>query len=252
VQQPGPAASTKINVPLAESENERARPLATLHKKFVVDPAAMSPAAASYFRNRPYLTPEVSRKWKVGYLPRDSGGDSSGGTMRARITYAMHDEQGRVLTWFGRDPQYEEKHAAWKIGDRSKSEPVKFHFVKGYHRGLELLGQHRLAEPEVREEIQRLQHLLITESGNNCLRLSEWNVPAFAVCSNRITREQAERVARWCNELGVTAGVFSTATRKVTMARSKLYSSSLNVAQCVLSGRGRCSMGGSTIGSLRV
>ncbi len=32
-------------------------------------------------------------------------------------------------------------------------------------------------------------------------------VPAFAVCSNRITSAQADKVARWCHELGVVAAV---------------------------------------------
>ena len=204
---PTKTEAAKINVPLAESENERARSVVNLYDKFAIDPSAMNPAAASYIRRRPYMTPELLTKWKVGYLPHDTGGDKSGGTMRGRIVYPIHDEQGRVLTWFGRDPQFEEKHAAWKSSDRSSSEPVKAHFIKNFHRGLEVFGQHRLLEPEVRESIQQLGHLLIVEGPNNVLRLDELRVPAFAVCSNRITREQAERVARWCHELGVTAAV---------------------------------------------
>ncbi len=50
--------------------------------------------------------------------------------MRAKICYPVHDEQGRVLTWFGRDPQFEEKHAIWKTTDRSEREPEKVHFVR--------------------------------------------------------------------------------------------------------------------------
>ena len=41
-----------------------------LDAKFVVDPAAMNPKAASYFRHRPFLTEEACRRWRVGYLPR--------------------------------------------------------------------------------------------------------------------------------------------------------------------------------------
>lgn len=195
------------NVPLAESENERARGLVNLNDKFVTDPASMNPAAASYFRRRPYLTSELCAKWKIGYLPHDTGGDKSGGTMRGKIVYPVHDKRGHVLTWFGRDPQFEEKHAAWKSSDRSQREPEKVHFVKGYCRGLELFGQHRLTEPEVRIAIQSLGHLLIVEGPNNVLRLDTLNVPSLAVCSNRITREQAERVAGWCRELGVVAAI---------------------------------------------
>ena len=43
----------KVNVPLAKSDNERARGLVDLDRKFVVDPAEMPPAASGYFRRRP-------------------------------------------------------------------------------------------------------------------------------------------------------------------------------------------------------
>jgi hypothetical protein len=202
-----PAADVKINVPLAESENERARSVVNLHEKLVVDPAMMHPAAASYFRRRPYLTPDSCRKWKMGYLPQSAGGDRSGGTMRGKIVYPIHDEQGRVLTFFGRDPQFEQKHASWKSSDRSEREPEKVHFVKGYHRGLELFGQHRLNDSEVQQAIKRLGHLLVVEGPNDVIRLDELAIPALAVCSNRITREQAERVAVWSRALHVTVAV---------------------------------------------
>ncbi|MBL9084979.1 MAG: hypothetical protein JNK76_24460 [Planctomycetales bacterium] len=197
----------KVNLPLVESLNERARTVVDLHEKFVVDPMAMSPSAASYFRRRPYLTPELCAKWKVGYLPHNTGGDKTGGSMRGRICYPVHDEQGRVLTWFGRDPQFEEKYAIWQAGDRSGVSPEKCHFVKGYHRGLEVLGQHRLADPATREAIQALRHVIVVEGPNDAIRLDALGVPAFAVCSNRITTAQADRIARWCRELGVTAAV---------------------------------------------
>ena len=110
----------KRNVPLAESDNERARGLVNLDAKFITDPAPMPPAAASYFRRRPFLTPEVCKSWRVGYLPRDVGGeDKSGGTMRGKIVYGYKDEEGNVLTWFGRDPEFEEKHRRWEATDRS-------------------------------------------------------------------------------------------------------------------------------------
>jgi hypothetical protein len=88
----------KVNVPLGESANERARGLTNLDGKFLVDVAAMNPAAASYFRKRPFLTPEVWGKWRMGYLPRDAGGDRAGGTMRGKIVYPILSGDGKVLT----------------------------------------------------------------------------------------------------------------------------------------------------------
>ena len=134
------------NVPLARSDNERARELTDLDEKFVVDVARLNPQAASYFRRRPFLTPDMCQKWRMGYLPRDTGGNKRGGTMRGKIVYPMLSEAGEVLTWFGRDPGFEDKHAQWEKEGREGREPEKFHFVKGFRRGIELFGQHRLNE----------------------------------------------------------------------------------------------------------
>src|SRR5471032_2312694 len=101
-----PAPETKVNIPLKDSENERARALVELDKKFVVAVTDMNPKASSYVRKRPFLTSEVMRKWRMGYLPRDAGGDRTGGTMRGKITYAYLSEAGEALCFFGRDPEF--------------------------------------------------------------------------------------------------------------------------------------------------
>jgi hypothetical protein len=193
---PRPAASEepKVNVPLARSENERARGLTELDAKFVRTVDVMPPAASAYFRRRPFLTPEVCRSWRAGYLPRDSGGDHAGGTMRGKVVYAYHSAEGNLLTWFGRDPEYEAKHAKWELSDKREREPEKFHFVKGFHRGIELFGQERLREPEAAEPLQRTG-LVVVEGPNDVIRMSTIGVPAVALCSNTISREQAGRVA---------------------------------------------------------
>jgi hypothetical protein len=192
----------KINVRLKDSENERARALITLDAKFVVDAQTMSQRAAGYFRKRPFLTPEVCQRWRMGYLPRDTGGeDKSGGTMRGKIVYGYCDDQGEVLTWFGRDPEYEEKRQTWETAGKHDKEPEKFHFVKGFHRGVELFGAHRLRESGRPEQIQKLG-LLLVEGPNDVIRLDTLGVPAVALCSNTITREQTEKVASIAGELG--------------------------------------------------
>lgn len=194
----------KVNLPLARSDNERARGLADLDDKFITDPAAMPPAAASYFRRRPFLSSEVCRKWRVGYLPRDVGGeDKQGGTMRGKVVYAYLSEQGEVLTWFGRDPEFEEKHRNWLACGREGREPEKFHFVKGFHRGLELFGQNgreRLAQPGYRDQLRKIG-LVVVEGPNDILALDSLGVPAVALCSNMVTSEQAAKIARWAYAL---------------------------------------------------
>ena len=201
---PAPMASApkaEVNVPLAASPNERARGLTTLDAKFTCDLAAMPPAASSYFRRRPFFSPEVCRAWRMGYLPRDTGDDKAGGTMRGKIVYPYLSETGELLTWFGRDPQFEEKHQAWESSDRKDREPEKFHFVKGFHRGLELYGQHRLREQQAVDALRNIGIILV-EGPNDAIRLATLGIPAVALCSNTITREQASKAAKLARELG--------------------------------------------------
>lgn len=195
-QVPAPA----VNVPLAESPNERARGLVTLDAKFVRDVAAMPPKASTYLRRRPYLTPEVMAAHRMGFLPRDTGPDKSGGTMRGKVVYPYFSESGQILTWFGRNVDYDDEHQAWEQTDKSEREPEKFHFVKGFQRGLELWSQDSLRAPEYAEKLKSLG-LILVEGPNDVIRLGTLGVPAVALCGNQITREQAAKAARLAREL---------------------------------------------------
>lgn len=191
-----PPEAEKVNVPLKDSPNERARGLTNLDHKFVVDVGQMSPDASAYLRRRPFLTSDVCRSWQLGYLPQHVGGeDRSGGTLRGKIVYPYLSEAGELLCWFGRDPGYEAKHAKWQASDKSDKEPAKFTYPKGFHRGLELWNQHALRQPEAIEQLQGLG-LVVVEGANDVIRLATFGVPAVALCSNTITREQAAKAAR--------------------------------------------------------
>jgi hypothetical protein len=194
VQQPSEAKPER-NVPLAESDNERARELVNLHEQFITDVAAMPPEASAYFRRRPFLTPEVCREFRTGYLPQ-----SSTSLLRGHVVYGYHSPAGELLTWFGRNVRYETQHAQWEVSDRSEPEPIKTRFVKGYQRGLEIYGEnivrHKIAEsPTMR--------LVVVEGPNDAIRLDALGAPAVALCSNTITREQGERIANLARDLGV-------------------------------------------------
>jgi len=199
---------TPRNRPLAESENERARALVNLDGKFLVAPdERMNRYGAAYMRRRPYLTPEACRKWRCGYLPYDGGGDRSGGTMRGKFVYPMLDEEGQVLTWFGRDTQYEEKHRRWIAGGREGREPEKFQFVKGFHRGLELFGQHRIRGEEAREKIHAAGVLVLVEEPHAVIALEALGVPALAMCGNVVTIEQARLATAYARRTAVPVGL---------------------------------------------
>ena len=188
-----------------------------LDEKFVVDPAAMSPKAASYFRHRPYLTPEACRRWRVGYLPRDTGGDHAGGTMRGKIVYPMLSEEGEVLTWFGRDPEYEGKLHAWIISGKQGKEPEKYHFVSGFERGLELFGQHRLREEEFRDRA-REAGLVVVPGANDVIAHDGQGTVAIGLCGRAVTVEQAEKIGAFAHDTGCVVIVTFDATEEGELA----------------------------------
>lgn len=198
---PSPPPESPRNLALKDSPNERARTLTELDSKFVVNPQDMPPKVSAYFRRRPFLSLEVCRSWRVGYLPRDTGDDKSGGTLRGQIVYPYLDETGDVLCWFGRDPLYEEKQQAWLAGGKQTKEPEKFHFVKGFQRGLELWGQNHLKE-EVHQTILKHLGVILVEGPNDVIRLATLGVPAVALCSNHVTESQAEKASLYAQHFG--------------------------------------------------
>lgn len=205
------------NVALAESPNERARGLVNLDEKFVVDVAEMSPKASAYFRRRSFLTPDACRTWRMGYLPRDTGGDHAGGTMRGKIVYPLLTEGGQVLTWFGRDPEYEAKVQEWTVGGKEGKEPEKFHFVKGFERGLELFGQHRLSDEAFRQRARALG-MFIVPGPNDVMALGVLGGAAMGVCATEVTAEQAEKIGMFVRDSGCVATVMFDCTEAGELA----------------------------------
>lgn len=111
---------TERNRPLRLHDNEGVRSLSTLHEDLIADVATMPPAAAAYFRQRPWLTPELCRKWGVGYLPRDGRS-----MFRGWVTYTQRDERGEVISYSGRDVAFEDNGATGcdKASPTTKSRP---------------------------------------------------------------------------------------------------------------------------------
>ncbi len=187
------------NIPLKDSDNERARELVTLHEALIVDVEQMHPMAAAYIRKRPWLTPEVARRWKLGYLPQ-----SAPGLLRGRIVYGFENEKGDMLTYFGRDPSYEQHRTEWERNGRpEKTKPMKHRFVKGFHRGIELYGQHgreRLADGRLTPALEE-SGLVVVEGPNDVIRLDCLDVAAVGLCSNKATDEQVEKITRFARQV---------------------------------------------------
>ena len=193
-----------VNTPLKDSPIAAARKLVDLHEQCrVVPDDSMNRYAAAYLRSRPFLTPEACASWQCGALPHNART-----LLRGKFIYPLLDEQGDVLTWFGRDPQFEAKQQKWiRDGRPSQREPNKYQFVKGFHKGLELFGQHRLVSDEVRRKLVDLDVLPVVEGPNDVIALEHLGVPSLGVCGNRVTTEQARKLAGYARRLGVPIGL---------------------------------------------
>jgi 5S rRNA maturation endonuclease (ribonuclease M5) len=190
------------NYPLTKSENEKTRELVTLDAKFVTDVAYMPPSAASYVRRHTCLSPALMAKWRVGVLPLDGGGDKRGWSLRGQLLYPVLSEDGQLLAWVGRDPQFEAKELAFDQNppeQRAKErKPAKHRFPVDFHRGVELFGQQsaRLAEPGYREIIAECG-VIVVEGFNDVIGLDALGIPAVGIMSNKITEGQIAKVERW-------------------------------------------------------
>lgn len=199
-------AEPSRNIPLAESDNEKARELTTLAEKFLRDVAVMPPAAASYVRRHPCLSPASLEKWSAGVLPADGGKDKRGWSLRGQLLYPLLAEDGKLLAWIARDPQYEAREQAFKSlspEERAKEKnPAKHRFPVDLKRGTELFGQHadRLNEPGYRETIAACG-IVVVEGFNDVLGLDALRIPSVAIMSNKITEQQITKVERWAKRL---------------------------------------------------
>lgn len=186
-----------VNAPLRKHEKEAARSLENLYEDLIVDPAEMTPKAAAYFRERPWLTEEVCRKWGVGYLPRNGRS-----LFRGWVVYTQRNARGDVISYSGRDAGYADKLQKWiRDGRPDGKQPTKHRYVSGYHRGLELYGQQvsRLQESHIESSLRDVG-LVVVEGANDVVRLDCLGVAAVGLCSNRATDEQTQKIVRFAEQ----------------------------------------------------
>ena len=191
-----PSIDDEPNKPLSHSDNESIRRLASLDEQFITDPSKMTPAARRYMQSREWMTPELLRQARCGYLP-----SSAKGTLRGMWVYGIMDENGEPLAWVGRDLKFKEKHEEWERSGRKDKEPAKYRFPSKtyFRRKFEFYGQHELDRPEYQQKLKQVG-LTITEGFNDVLRLQILGVPTVGIMSNRMTTEQLEKVVRLTNE----------------------------------------------------
>ncbi len=185
-------AEILTNVPLKESAKETSRALADFYDDLVTDPQRMAPEAAKYARQRKaWLTPEVMQRWGVGWSPSRSM------FRKNYFIFTHRDEVGHVLSYSGRDLYYEEKRRKWEQAGRPHdAKPIKHKFVKGYHKGQELYGQHKQRlTPEMAEALAKFG-LIVAEGMFDVIRLDCLGLAAVGLCSNRATDRQVAKIVR--------------------------------------------------------
>lgn len=207
-----PDTRPKRNIPLAKSESEKARELVGMEDLFVTSPEHMSPECSAYWRRRPYLTDAICEQWGVGVRPTRAGADKRGWSLRNQICYRFLSEDNQTLCYVGRNPKYERELRTFEATpenvrlEQKLKAPMKHRFPKRelFRRGLELYGQHsgRFDDhPEYKDFIAK-HGVIVVEGFNDVLALDALGVPAVAICSNRITEEQAAKVIRFAKHFG--------------------------------------------------
>jgi DNA primase len=177
-------------------EKDAARSLANLNKDLVTDLSQMSPEAAAYLRKREaWFSEDLMRKWGVGWIP----GNGRSLFRKHYIVYTHRNTRGDVVSYSGRDVNFETKWEKWiRAGKPEGKKPNKHRYVSGFHRGAELYGGHasRLEEPHVKESLEK-NGLVVVEGMNDVIRLDELGVCAVGVCSNKATEQQIEMISRF-------------------------------------------------------
>src|SRR5436853_7420097 len=104
------------------------------------------PYVPIYDRRNHCLSIAAIEKWRVSVLPQDCGNDKRGWSLRGQVLYPILSEDGKLLAWAARDPQFETKEQAFNAlhpEERAKEKkPAKHRFPVDFHRGQELFGQH--------------------------------------------------------------------------------------------------------------
>ena len=145
-------------------------------------------------------------KWRVGVLPQDGGGDIRGWSLRGQLLYPILAEDGQLLAWVARDPQFEMKEITFNQlppeARAKEKKPAKHRFPVDFHRGLELFGQQasRLQEPGYRELIARIG-IIVVEGFNDVIGLDSIGIPAIGIMSNKITEGQIDKIERFARRL---------------------------------------------------
>ncbi len=197
VESPAPK---HVNVPLLRHDKEAARDLADLFEELIVDVAGMSPEAAQYVRKRPWLTPELMKKWGVGWIP----GNGRSLFRKSYLVYTHRNERGEVLSYSGRDLHFDKKWLKWiKDGKPEGKKPNKHRYVSGFHKGQELFGGQagRVNEPNVAESLSK-RCVVVVEGMNEVLRMETLGVAAIAITSNKATDKQVEKLVRFAKQAG--------------------------------------------------
>lgn len=189
---------TQVNPPIAEIE--KAKQYATLFEEFITDEASMSPTAAQYVRRYPFLTEEIMQRWRIGYIPKDGRS-----MLRGMFAFTHVNEDNEVISYSGRRLNYEKEFRRFVENGRPEGKhPEKHKFIKGFHKGSTLYGNHgqeRIKQnPLLRQSLQDIG-LVVCEGQLDTIRLDCLNVASVSLLTNRATDHQIEALTRYALKL---------------------------------------------------
>lgn len=190
--------ASPINPPIADIE--KARQYANLYEEFITEEAEMNPKAAGYIRRYPFLTSEVMQQWRIGYIPK-----SGRSMLRGLFAFTHVNEDNEVISYSGRRLNYESERRKWiEAGSPSGKHPEKHKFIKGFHKGSTLYGQHgreRLSRnPLLRQSLQEIG-LVVCEGQLDTIRLDCLDVASVSLLTNHATDWQVEAISRYALQL---------------------------------------------------
>lgn len=145
------------------------------------------------------MTEEVMKKWGVGWIP----GNGRSLFRKSYIVYTHRNIRGDVVSYSGRDINFEDKREKWlKANKPEGKKPNKHRYVSGFKRGSELYGGHasRLHEPHVRESLEE-NGMVVVEGMNDVIRLDQLGVCAVGVCSNKATEQQIQMIEKFARQV---------------------------------------------------
>lgn len=160
--------------------------------EIILDPNGMPKDAKEYFVDRPWLTPPVCNRWRVGYLPRmKDAGSSTSFIFRGHVVYSFFNEQNRIVGLFG-VPTDDRSNPIHRFRQNESCAPNNFWFSRSFDRTVDLFGIHCFSGNlyDVDEHVP----LLVCQTPDYVIKSFETGQGSVALLNNFASTIQTNRI----------------------------------------------------------